>query len=252
MANPDYSAYCSQLWGWPEERDCYPFFGASNVVVGTNPPYQASDFLSVYPKFGTAPQGVNGVAVAVGGSGYNLNDTLTPVQPDSQGAVITVSGVVDGAVIAVTIQIQGSGYSVATGVATTTIGSGTGCTLNITAITPANLVVPANVLAMYIAMASASLQQARWLELWPFGMAEYIAHFCTLYLVSEGNPGSTPGAIARSGLAIGIIVSQSAGDVSKTIEPPEVDGFAQWHMTVYGQKFAFLAKHVGSGPMLLY
>lgn len=254
MATPDYNSYCDQFWGWPEETDCSAFFGSSsNVVIGTNPPYQLDDFLAVYPKFGTAPQGVTVVTVANGGTGYNVNDTLTPVQPDSQGAVIVVTAETAGVVTAVTVQQQGTGYSAANGVATTTSGAGTGCTLNIIAVTPANLLIPQAVIQMYINLATASLQQARWLELWPMAMALYVAHFCTLYLVSEGNAGTTAGAVARSGLAAGIIVSQSAGDVSKTIQPPELGVFADsYGQTIYGQQFSTFAKSIGSGPMLIW
>ena len=113
--------------------------------------------------------------------------------------------------------------------------------------------VPLPVIQAYINLASSCLVQARWLEMWPVAMSWFVAHFLTLYLASEGNAGSTPGAVARSGLGLGVIVSQSAGDVSKSIEPPDLGEFSgSWGTTVYGQQFATAAKAIGAGGMLIY
>jgi hypothetical protein len=146
---------------------------AQNLVFGSNPPYLISDFLNVYPKFGTA----NG---------------SPPVY---------------------------------------------------------DLVLPPAVLQMYVNLASASINFARWQDQWLMGMALFIAHFATLYMESEGNAGTTPGAIARSGLASGILVSQSAGNVSQSVQPPDLEEFAAWNLTIYGQNLATLARIIGIGPM---
>jgi hypothetical protein len=180
MAWPDYSAYISQLWGWPEETDCgvaVSAANATNFVFGTNPPYGVGDFLSFYPKFGS----------------YSGSPPIY------------------------------------------------------------NGPVPVPVLQAYVNLASACLVQARWLEVWPAAMAWFVAHFVTLYLASEGNAGSTPGAIARSGLGLGVIVSQSAGDVSKSVEPPDLGEFAgALGMTIYGQQLATAMRVMGAGPALIY
>jgi hypothetical protein len=252
MANPDYSAYCSQLWGWPEETDCNLFAGATNVVFGDNPPYQISDFLAVYPKFGTFAQAVGSVAIANGGTGYAVNDQLQLVQPDASGCIIQAMTVdSNGVILTAQIAQQGQGYSVAQNLAVTG-GNGAGALFNVTNIIAANLIVPQAVLQMYVTLASASLQSARWCEMWPMAIALFIAHYTTLYLMSEGNTGSTAGSIARSGLAAGIIVSNTASNVSMTIEPPNLEEFGMWNLTLYGQQFASLAKTIGSGPMLLW
>ena len=112
--------------------------------------------------------------------------------------------------------------------------------------------VPAAAINMYIALASASLMQGRWREAWTMVMGLYVAHYCTLYLRSEGSAGTTAGAIAASGLEKGITISQSAGDVSKSSQL--VQGFEQWGafaQTTYGTQLITLAKTVGRGPIFV-
>ena len=46
-------------------------------------------------------------------------------------------------------------------------------------------------------LASATLNAARWLEMWPTAMALYLAHLATLWLISEGSVASVPGAAAH-------------------------------------------------------
>jgi hypothetical protein len=115
-------------------------------------------------------------------------------------------------------------------------------------------VIPDVVLAMYIALASACLSRARWCEQWNFGMALFIAHYCTLYLQSEGQPGSTAGQVAASGLAKGIAVSQSVGDVSVSYEPVTsgFESWGAWQSTTYGTQLIAIAKIVGWGILVIY
>jgi hypothetical protein len=114
--------------------------------------------------------------------------------------------------------------------------------------------VPDAVLSMYITLASACLSQARWCEQWQFGMALFVAHYCTLYLQSEGQPGSTAGQVAASGLAKGIAVSQSVGDVSVSYEPVTsgFESWGAWQSTTYGTQLITIAKIVGWGIMVIY
>jgi len=243
-------------WGFPDEGESFYTSAASGLVFGTNPPYQLDDFLAAYPKFGTQPQGVMAASVSSGGQGFAVGDRAVIVQPDANGCLLTVAAIgANGAVTAFTVSIQGQGYSVANGLTTTAVSPslGTGLTVNVLIITPANLQIPSLMMQMFINLASASLIQARWLDQWQFAMGLFVAHFCTLWLASEGNPGSTPGAIARSGLALGIIVSHSEGEVSKSIEPPDLGEFdLSWGQTIYGQQLVTMAKVVGMGPLFLY
>jgi hypothetical protein len=228
---------------------------ASNLAFGGNPPYQVSDFLAFYPKFGTYSQAISGISVNAGGTGYAPGDTLTPVQADSSGAVITVATVGAGGVV-LTLQVSqpGQGYSVASALPTTTNNAGTGCTLNITALAPGNFVVPQVVIQLYINLALACLNAGRWLDMWPVAMNLFVAHFCTLYLLSDGSSGTTPGQIAQQGLARGIAVSKTAGDVSVSYETVanDLDGFASWNRTEYGQQLATFAKIIGMGPSYIW
>jgi len=247
------------LFGWWGTSTYQSSIGLADIAAalnlgpfGGNPPFQIDDFLAIYPKFGTGVLGVSAASLAAGGTGYSVNDVLTLVQPDAQGAQVKVVSIGGGGVVTTfSIVAQGSGYSVspAGSPLAVTGGTGTGATFNVTAITPTNLViVPVPVLQLYLNLASACLSSCRWGEMWPMAMALFVAHFVTLYLMSEGNPGNTPGAIARSGLAAGVIVSQSAGDVNKSIEPPDLGQFAgTWAMTVYGQQLKTFANTVGAG-----
>jgi hypothetical protein len=112
---------------------------------------------------------------------------------------------------------------------------------------------PMPVLNAYIALASASLIQARWLDSWAVAMSLYCAHFLTLYLRSDGNPHSTPGQAAAAGLAQGMLVSKGAGAVNVGLQPvPGLDDWAQWNSTSYGATFATMAKCAGAGALLAW
>jgi len=113
--------------------------------------------------------------------------------------------------------------------------------------------VPDAVLTMYVALASACLSQARWGAQWQFGMALFVAHYCTLYLQSEGQPGTTAGQVAASGLAKGIAIAQSVGDVSVSYEPVTsgFESWGAWQSTTYGVQLITIAKIVGWGIMVI-
>ena len=113
--------------------------------------------------------------------------------------------------------------------------------------------LPFAVLNAYTLLASASLVQNRWQELWlTVGMPNYIAHFATLYLRSEGTCDSTPGAAAAAGLKVGVQIGASAGPVSQTLAiTPGLDDYGMWGITVYGQILAQFSKTIGMGPQLI-
>ena len=97
--------------------------------------------------------------------------------------------------------------------------------------------VPQVVITAYIALASASLMQARWQEAWPIAMAELIAHFCTLYLRCAGSIDvSSPVAkIVASNLQKGIQVSKSEGPLSASIQVPAwTDDWGDFQQTSHG------------------
>lgn len=109
---------------------------------------------------------------------------------------------------------------------------------------------PIIVIQLYINLALASVMQARWLDTWPLGMALYVAHYLTLWMETETGPNATAAQVATSGLQQGIIVSQSAGDVSASTQA--VAGFDDWgslNLTQYGVQLATFAQSIGSGPI---
>lgn len=264
-SQPDISALLNLWWGGGLEGYCgalIPATNASNIITGGNPTYQLCDFLAVYPKFGTYAQAIIAATIQNGGSGYSVGDSITPNQPDSNGGnllVVTATSV--GGVITGLDSIPsggvGTGYSVANNVPTTTNSvAGSGATVNITAISPfISVGIPQVVLQMYLNLAYASLQYNRWLDYWIPAMALFIAHYVTLYAVSESlPPGSTEQQIAASGLAKGLNVSLAAGDVSKSTEYilQGWEDWGSWNLTIYGQQLITMAAIVGIGGMYIY
>jgi hypothetical protein len=107
---------------------------ASGLVAGiSNPPYAGGSGYHVNDILTLANGGMSTVAYAPtnGGNGYHTGDILTV--GGGLGTVI-VDSVNVNVVTGVLLRSSGSGYSVASGVATTG-GAGNGCTINITAIT---------------------------------------------------------------------------------------------------------------------
>ena len=151
---PSYDQFLSEAWGWPNEVTS-PFFGASNVVVGTNPPYSVSDFLTVYPKFGGAPLVLTGV-VTQGSDTVPLDST---------------AGLLVGMAICPYIPIAGQFLAGLFPFGTTilSIVANTSVTLSDVALNSGAQIavysapfVPLPVINIFINLASASLVQARW------------------------------------------------------------------------------------------
>lgn len=63
----------------------------------------------------------------------------------------------------------------------------------------------------------------------------------------------TAAKVAAQGLANGIQVSNSVGDVSVSYQALQsLENWGQWNLTTYGQMLATMAKSVGSGPMVIW
>jgi len=114
--------------------------------------------------------------------------------------------------------------------------------------------IPEAIIQVYVNLATASLQEARWLDAWPVGMGLFIAHYCTLYLQSlAAGAASSAEQIVGSAAALGPRSSQSAGDVSASYsELQALSSWGAWNLTIYGQQFATLAKVIGAGEMLIW
>lgn len=149
---------------------------ASNIRVGSNPPFLFTDFLEVFPQFG----------------------------------------------------LNGSGVEI----------------------------VPEPIIQMFIDLADACIKEARWHSYWKIAMCWFVAHFCTLYLQGLTSPESDAAAVMAAGQAKGLNTSESVGDVSVSMDYNQIgqdlDGWAAWKLTIYGQQLATIGKMVGKGGMYVY
>lgn len=182
MADPDTSSVFDS-GEYSDRSVSYLITAASNIVVGTNPPYGLADFCAFYPKFGTVTAGAD------------------PDDPPTYTGLI-----------------------------------------------------PEAVLTAFISLASACLQKARWREDWSIGMANFIAHYCTLYLqtaVPTANP--TAQQAYSTGLARGIQTSKSAGDLSVGYQlVGNFEEWGAWGLTTYGQQLITRARVIGFGILYVY
>lgn len=239
---PDWNAWLASVWGWGCEGPgwIYPFAAASNVVVGTNPPFTIQDFLAIYAQFGGPPISPAPTATVVSGS---PQITVNSNAGMAVGNPVAGAGIADGSLITA---ISGSTITLSANAT----ANGTGVSLTVWNAPP----VPFAAVLAYIYIASASLVQERWQELWTFAMALYVAHFATL-LAKELTAAAIPntGQLAAQGLAFGIQVSKSVHDVSVSYQPVGgLESWGSWNLTTFGQQLATYAKVIGSGPMLLY
>lgn len=120
-------------------------------------------------------------------------------------------------------------------------------------------VVPENVVAAFVTLATTALQQVRWGAIWSIAVGWYAAHFCTLYLQSVADPDSGGAAVFEAGRSRGLILSKSVGDVSVSMDPnlagrdqPSMAGWGAFHLTVFGQQLITTGRLIGKGGMQLY
>ena len=239
-STPNWNSFLESVWGWPDEwfGGIASIAGASNVVIGNNPPYTIQDFLAFYPKWGGTPANLQ--ATTTTGSAVLTGTSST--QGIAVGNPVAGPGIPDGTFI--------------TAVSTNNVTLSNNATASASPIvvTVWNApLVPFTVILSYIYLASASLVQARWNEMWAFAMALFVAHFLTLYAQADGNPNSTVGQAAAQGASTGVTVAKSVGDVSVSYQPFEaLSNWAAWNMTSYGQQLATQARVIGSGPMMVW
>jgi hypothetical protein len=117
----DYDMWCQ---GFPSEG------GLANIMSVSK--------ANSWPIACTATRAVNGIktilsAPTAGGTGYTVGDVLTCNQTGSGGLLIVTSTSANGIVTGLKIQKCGTNYAIASG-RTTTGGTGSGCTFEITAL----------------------------------------------------------------------------------------------------------------------
>lgn len=119
-----------------------------------------------------------------------------------------------------------------------------------------NYVVPEPILQMFIDLANACIMQARYQGSWQLCMGFFVAHWATLWLQSSADAGSTAAKVIAQGEAKGLRVSKSVGPVSTSIDynavAQDLDGWAAWKLTTYGQQMATIAKLFGKGGIMIW
>ncbi len=107
------------------------------------------------------------------------------------------------------------------------------------------------IMQMYLELANNCLQESRWRSYWKIAMGWFIAHFLMLYLQGMTAAESPAAQVIAAGQARGLQTSKSVGDVSVSYDfstaMSDLDGWAAWKLTTYGQQLATAAKLVGKG-----
>jgi hypothetical protein len=242
MAYPDYEQALQNIWGWSDETvGMLPVLAlASNILVGTNPPYSASDFYQWFSSFGGTPEMPLGTLDGTTGTVTAVSDFTNLAKGQAVAGMGIPSGTLITALDSTAGTIQLSNPTTYAGIVTLTVY-----------VAP---LVPLAVLNSFIYLATSSILQVRYCEMWPFAMALYIAHYLTLWLNSQGTgTASTPGQLASQGLAMGIAISKHVGDVSLASQPLRMpEEFGAWQLTSYGQQLATIGMAVGSGAVWLW
>lgn len=254
MGSPDFGALLDSWWADGSQGNWGQWIigNASNFVFGTNPPYSITDFFAMCPNYA--------------GEIITTPGTLTSGSPSVTN--INTNGLAVGQFVAnVIVPPASSAIPAGTTIAaipTPSSGGGSNGTITLSQNASANgsapvtiyvgpPIAPLQVIAAYIALASSSLAQARWLESWLVAMSWFIQHFLILYARSNGNPNCGPGQVVVAGLKQGITVAASAGGVSQGLERvPGLDSWAAWNSTGPGVQLATMAKVVGAGPIYVY
>jgi hypothetical protein len=119
------STILSQMLAYGFSSTSEEYLGAQNFLAASSNPF----FLAIGRQDATA---ISSFTIDAAGTGYAIGDLVYPT--GISNAILKVTAEASGIPSALAFVQQGTGATVTTGVATTTNGSGTGLTLNITAI----------------------------------------------------------------------------------------------------------------------
>lgn len=116
--------------------------------------------------------------------------------------------------------------------------------------------LPDMIVQMYIDFANEVVNIARWGKQWKLGMCLFVAHFCSVYLMSFVENNSEAAAVIAAGQSKGLISSKSVGDVSVSYDfslaMQNVDTWGQFNLTLFGNQFVFIAKLNSKGGMWIW
>lgn len=109
------------------------------------------------------------------------------------------------------------------------------------------------IIEMYIQFADDVVNIKRWGRQWKLGMSLFVAHFCTIYLMTYQDPASSAAAVIASAQTKGLVSSKSVGDVSVSYDfslaVQDVDRWGQFNLTTFGNQFVSLARLLSKGGM---
>lgn len=116
--------------------------------------------------------------------------------------------------------------------------------------------IPLEVMEMYLELAHTCVKEARWKKSWKIAIGWFIAHFLTLYLRSMTQADDSAKKVIAAGQAHGLQTSKSAGDLSISYDysaiAQDLNGWAAWKLTSYGQQLATMGRIVGKGGMYIW
>lgn len=112
--------------------------------------------------------------------------------------------------------------------------------------------IPTEVYNLFYNMANKSLKYDRFKSQWKYCMCLYIAHYMTLFLMTQnGDPGAQ--AALSGALPRGIASSKSVDGLSISYDfmdtASDLKGYGTWKYTIYGQQLATITKMYGHGGM---
>lgn len=214
---------------------------ASNLWSGTNPPYAIGGFLGRFPQFGGAS--VTQAATVTAASAV-LTD-LSSVTGITAGVLAVGDGIPDGATV---LSVDATALTVTLSAQATTSGVAVSVIFY-------PLLLPLTMLQAYAALANTSVLQGRYKDSLQLCLDLFVAHFATLYMQAALGTTSAK-AVIESGRAMGLRTAKSFGDVSASVDfdavARDLDGWAQWKLTLYGTQFASIARLAAKGGMVVW
>ncbi len=119
-----------------------------------------------------------------------------------------------------------------------------------------NDALPAEMIEIYIEFANEAINIHKWGKQWKLGMSLFVAHFCTVYMMSFTPEGSSAAAVIAAGQTKGLISSKSVGDVSVSYDfsyaVQDVATWGQFNLTMFGNQFVSIAKMMTKGNMFVW
>jgi hypothetical protein len=166
---PDFNGYVYMLLGGGAGGPLYPVPPSIGFVFWQNPAYYLDNFQAIYPNF-FGPATLVSNASTEAGSPIITVPSTTGLIP---GQFLQCQGLPPSSII------MGIGTGMIT-VNQNALADLSDTSLSVYTAPP----IPIMAIQLYINLATASLVQARWQEMWAFGIALFVAHYCTLYAKS--------------------------------------------------------------------